>query len=282
MNEPLHLLIEATRKLMALSAIPDWKNELLDKAPPVLWFGDANSEKPKILSFGANPSRWEFLDERGIKKAELKKHEYESRYLNPGRRRFVHLDELQQWNDLLLDYPLREQILDSFNNYFKSGNAYRWFGTNKNDSYNAEGVLRGMEASYFDIDSCYRAMHIDLFPFATIRDFGSIRQITERDVLQGFWARDLVNNIISLLKPKKLLLFGAGNLQYFCNYFGVDAGTASEWKAKENGALGICRTYRFHYSGIPVSGLSVNLGNPKGFNAKGLRELGAFLYCDLI
>jgi len=280
MNKPHNLLTEATRKLMALSAIPDWEHELLDKAPPVLWFGDANSEKPKILSFGANPSRWEFLDERGIKKAELQKHEYESRYLKPGQRRFVHLEDLQHWGDLLRDEPLRQRILDSFNNYFKSGNAYRWFGANKEDSYNAEGLLRGMEASYFDIDSRYRAMHIDLFPFTTIRDFGSIRTIAERDVLNGFWARNLVNEIMSLLRPEKLLLFGAGNLHYFCNYFEAGAGAASAWKATGTGALGTCRVYRFHYAGIPVWGLSVNLGNPKGFNAKGLRELGSFLHLD--
>ena len=271
------LLIDATKKLISVSTIPEWQHELLDKAPPVLWFGDAASEKPKIVSFGANPSRWEFLDERGIKKAELQKHEYESRYLKPEQRRFFHLDTPLHWGDILTHAGLRDQITDSFNNYFKTGNAYRWFGANKEDSYNAEGLLRGMEASYFDIDSTFRALHIDLFPFATIRDFGSIRNITERDVLHGFWARDLVNRLLTTLSPEKLLVFGAGNLNYFCTYFGADAGKAVLWQASGAGALGACRVYRFQYAGIPAWGLSVNLGNPKGFNAKGLRELGAFL-----
>ena len=271
------LLMEATRKLMAISAIPEWEHELLDKAPPVLWFGDAASEKPKILSFGANPSRWEFLDERGIKKASLQKQEYESRYLSEEKRRFFHLDAAQRWQDILHNTALRTQIINSFNQYFKSGNAYRWFGANKYDSYNAEGLLRGMNASYFDTETSFRALHIDLFPFTTIRDFGSIRGITERDVLSGFWARDLVYEIINMLQPKRLLVFGAGNLNYFCAYFGADAGPAEHWKSQGAGALGSCRVHRFQHEQIPVTGLSVNLGNPKGFNAQGLRELGEYL-----
>lgn len=53
------LLIEATKKLIQIDGIIDWQNELLSKAPPVLWFGNSKSEKPKILTMGANPSRWE-------------------------------------------------------------------------------------------------------------------------------------------------------------------------------------------------------------------------------
>jgi hypothetical protein len=277
MKQAHDLLIEATRKLMTIAAIPDWEHELLDKAPPVLWFGDAASEKPKILSFGANPSRWEFLDERGIKKAALQKQEYESRYLSKEKRRFFHLNAAQGWQDVLHSDALRTQIINSFNQYFKSGNAYRWFGSNKPDSYNAEGLLRGMNASYFDIETAFRALHIDLFPFTTIRDFGSIRGITERDVLSGFWARDLVHEIINILQPQRLLVFGAGNLNYFCAYFGADAGPSEQWNARGNGALGSCKVFRFQHEQIPVLGLSVNLGNPKGFNALGLRELGAYL-----
>lgn len=277
MKQAHDLLMEATRKLMAISAIPEWEHELLDKAPPVLWFGDAVSEKPKILSFGANPSRWEFLDERGIKKAALQKQEYESRYLSEEKRRFYHLDATQHWQDILHDTALRTKVINSFNQYFKSGNAYRWFGANKSDSYNAEGLLRGMNASYFDIETTFRALHIDLFPFATIRDFGSIRGITERDVLSSFWARDLVHEIIHMLQPQRLLVFGAGNLNYFCSYFSADAGPSTQWNARGTGALGSCKVFRFQHGKIPVTGLSVNLGNPKGFNALGLRELGMYL-----
>ena len=58
------LLIEATKKLLSLRQHDDWAKELPRRAPPILWFGNARSQKPKILTIGANPSRWEYLDER--------------------------------------------------------------------------------------------------------------------------------------------------------------------------------------------------------------------------
>jgi len=62
MNEH-DILIEATNKLITLSLKKDWGNELLLKVPPVMWFGDSKCEKEKILTIGANPSRWEFLNQ---------------------------------------------------------------------------------------------------------------------------------------------------------------------------------------------------------------------------
>ena len=33
------------------------------RCPPILWFGNARSPKPKVLTIGANPSCWEYLDD---------------------------------------------------------------------------------------------------------------------------------------------------------------------------------------------------------------------------
>ncbi len=57
------LLIEATKKLLRLRQKVGWAKELPHRCPPILWFGNARSPKPKVLTIGANPSRWEYLDD---------------------------------------------------------------------------------------------------------------------------------------------------------------------------------------------------------------------------
>ncbi|RDW20089.1 hypothetical protein CWR48_05030 [Oceanobacillus arenosus] len=58
----IDLLVKAAEKQIELENKPAWKNELIPKAPPVLWFGDTEIDKPKIITIGANPSREEFLN----------------------------------------------------------------------------------------------------------------------------------------------------------------------------------------------------------------------------
>ncbi len=267
------LLIESTNKLIALTKIADWNNELLDKAPPVLWFGNSKSEKPKILTFGANPSRWEFLDKSGKKnwQSPLIKSFYETKYLNQNSKRFFHLNHNQCFADILTCKKLRGDILDSYDRYFMV-KPYNWFGTNKIDSYNAEGFLRGFGASYYENNTEFRACHIDLFPFATITDFSDIQVITERDVFSNIWAKNIVDKLLALLEPKLVIVFGIKNFNYFCKYFNVNKGNSTSWVSSLN--KGKCYYYITKYNSYNILGLSVNLGNPFGFDSKGLFELG--------
>ncbi len=141
------ILISTTKKLILLDSIEDWNNELLSKAPPVLWFGNSKSSKEKIVTFGANPSRWEFL-RRGCPQP-FKKQCYETKYL--ANSRFKHLNPSHSYEDIISDKDLRDAIIMSYDNYFQNGNQYKeWFGDNTIEPYRVEGVLRGMNASYYE------------------------------------------------------------------------------------------------------------------------------------
>jgi len=265
------LLVKAARKLIDMQVIPDWENELLSKAPPVLWFGNSQSAKPKILTVGANPSRWEFLDQK-LCEALFKPYQkqyYETKYLS--KNRFYHLAENQSYENILQSEQLRERIIFSFDHYFET-NPYNWFGNNKNYSYNVEGLLRGMKASYFDnptdFHSEYQACHIDIFPFATISDFKSIQEITERDILCSNWAKEIVDGLIEYFKPEKILVFGRTNFNYFSKYFEID---------KISTEKNTCFIWNKMYNKHHFIGISANLGNPRGFNAQDLFDLGKVL-----
>lgn len=269
------LLIESTNKLITLVKIADWNNEILDKAPPVLWFGNSKSEKPKILTLGANPSRWEFLDQSLMKTCiiPINKTCYETKYLT--KQRFFHLSQSQTYKDILANKALRDEIIKSYDNYYKSGNSYKWFGSNKTNSYNVEGVLRGLNASYFEINSNFRACHIDIFPFATISDFNKIQTITQRDILANSWAKNIVDELINYFNPKFILIFGRTNYNYFSKYFNLSITKGKIWQAKQG--KGKCYYWDSNYGNYKIVGLSTNLGNPKNFDAVGLNELGIYL-----
>lgn len=269
------ILIETTKKLITINALDKWKNELLSSAPPVLWFGNSKSEKDKILTLGANPSRWEFLDQNLMKTCILpiSKTCYETKYLS--KQRFFHLSQSQTYDDILVNRALRDEIINSYDNYYKSGNSYKWFGFNKNNSYNVEGVLRGLNASYFEINSNFRACHIDIFPFATISDFNKIQTIAQRDILANSWAKNIVDELINYFNPKLILIFGRTNYNYFTKYFNISITKEKIWQAKQG--KGKCYYWLSNYGNFKIVGLSVNLGNPKSFDAVGLCELGSYL-----
>ena len=62
MDKYIELLQKAINKQNELLLLKGWKDELLSLAPPVLWFGNSNNNKAKIITIGANPSRSEFLN----------------------------------------------------------------------------------------------------------------------------------------------------------------------------------------------------------------------------
>jgi len=262
-------LLAASTKLIALQSIPEWENELLSKAPPVLWFGNSKSGKPKILTVGANPSRREFL-EKSFSDKSVKKEIYETKYLL--KKRFYHLSGNQSYKDIVQSKQLRDSIINSFDNYFETEPYTIWFGKNDANPYKVEAVLRGMQASYYnnpkDFNSKYQACHIDIFPFATISDFNKIKNITERDVLCNNWAKELVDELITYFNPEKILVFGSTNFHYFSEYFGIDNKPTD----KSN-----CTIWNKIYKGCQLIGVSPNLGNPRNFDKQKLLELGKTL-----
>ncbi|MDR0286112.1 MAG: hypothetical protein LBI03_00130, partial [Clostridiales bacterium] len=255
--EAADLLKESAAKLLELQSIADWQNELLLQAPPILWFGNSKSEKPKILTFGANPSRSEFLS---------KNKEY---LVTP---RFYHLSENQTYEDIVKSPQVCESIIASYDSYFETNPYTTWFGNKVKNPYKVEAVLRGMNASYYNtpenFEARYQAGHIDIFPFATMSDFSKIKKTTERDILANDWAKNLVDNLIEMLNPDKILVFGLTNVNYFFKYFGIDKGPPER---------NLCKIWNRTYRNRHLIGISTNLGDPRNFSRARLNELGETL-----
>jgi hypothetical protein len=96
----IDLLAEAIRKQFELCKDPFWAAEIPVLCPPVLWFGNHRKEEI-IVTVGANPSRWEFLDRKT------------GDYLAPVKRRFYHFRRLDMQSVLENETTLRARGWDS-------------------------------------------------------------------------------------------------------------------------------------------------------------------------
>ena len=164
------------------------------KVPPVLWFGDLNSEKPKVVVISANPH-------------------------NPERC----ICKEQVWDE---NNPNIPQLIEDYNNYFKQGNnpATNWFGQNSNEhkaenQARIEDFLNGLGASFYDKDDKekypYQAIHIDLLPLATTTDFSKIaKNLMKIDGLREY-INEHIRELIKLIKPKLVIINGVTNKDYF-------------------------------------------------------------------
>ena len=269
------MLIDATRKLIELHDDPKWATQLPSRCPPVLWFGNATSSKPKVLTIGANPSRREFLSDssaQAMEKVRQSGNQSLLSYLEPPHHRFRLLSGSERLVDILGSEKLQGEILTGYHGYFTRNPYKTWFGHNRDDSYNVEGFLRGFGASYFDAVP-QQAIHIDLFPFATLDDFLAIKEMAKTAFFADGWAQRLVGGLIEFLSPTVLVVFGRTNCKYFDLY--IDRPESSRpWQPFASGQYFVGRSKRFD---VPVVGLSTNLGNPIGFTASGLRAYGKHL-----
>lgn len=164
------------------------------KVPPVLWFGDLNAEKPKVVVISANPH-------------------------NPERC----ICKTQVWDE---NNPNIPQLIEDYNNYFKQGNnpATNWFGQNSNEhkaenQARIEDFLNGLGASFYDKNDeekyRYQAIHIDLLPLATTTDFSKIaKNLMEIEGLQDF-INYHIRELIKLINPKLVIVNGVTNKKYF-------------------------------------------------------------------
>ncbi len=264
------LLIEATKKLLRLRQKVGWAKELPHRCPPILWFGNARSPKPKVLTIGANPSRWEYLDD-SCRRA-LKEGGDESLLCYLDKPRFRVLDEPgESLEGILADRTLRGEIVRGYNDYFSNNPYQQWFGYPKEDSYKVEGFLRGLGASFYGAETMpYQAIHIDLLPFATLSDFGKLRQTTTPDLFDPGWARQVVVSLVRLFQPLVVIVFGRTNAGHLAKH--VDGSISGlPWTRYPGAEYQVGGAEKL---GAKIIGLSVNLGNPKGFNSVDLRDFG--------
>ncbi len=136
---------------------------------PIPSFGDLSTSR--IATVGINPSNREFIDEEG--------HELQGKY-----RRFHTLKSLglQSWLDV--DARHIQLIAQSCFDYF-NGNPYdRWFKT-------LDYIISGAQVSYYD--KTFKACHLDLIPYATIRKW------TELSTQQHSMLLALASNFLGLL-----------------------------------------------------------------------------------
>jgi len=279
-----NLLIEATHKQISLNNEIEFQNEFLMKAPPVLWFGDNSNNKNKILTLGANPSREEFLSDNKNKTIERLKNGYKPRYLKGKDARFRYLEKEENWNDIIENKTLRNEIISSYNDYFKVNsynkqNAYKWFGKENNGkelSYNVEGFVNCFNSSFFNGNKKNQSIHIDLFPFSTVSDFKSILTQSEKHIFKDNWTKEFLDKLILEINPVKIIVFGRTNFNYLTKLLKI-SDTGEEYffnEITENGSNSNANYWCFDYMNITVIGLSVNLGNPKGFSKVTLKNFG--------
>lgn len=270
------ILLLAVEKLLRLREIAEWQKELLPLAPPVLWFGDTTSDSPKVLTLGANPSRKEFLYDHKTKAIEKLQTQNLFSYLKGRDKRFFHFEKESDLVGVQSDLALQKKIIDSYNSYFRT-TPYNWFGKkdiNGNGSYNVEGFLNGLDASYYGHRK-FQAIHIDLLPYPTLSDFNDISGLCEKDIFTDNWGENVLYELIDMLKPKYLIIFGRNNLNYFRSLFTLDIGQLGTFESQTgNNNMSKCSYWSFDFNCIPTIGLSVNLGNPKGFDKKTLNLLG--------
>jgi hypothetical protein len=277
------LLVTATQKMIELSKKPDWRLELPPRCPPIVWFGNSESTKPRILTLGANPSRQEYLAtsrDESIETANRSGNHNNLEYLEPpDANRFRLPKSNEHLAEILETSSLQNEIIAGYDTYFKKAPYSRWFGKNEPDSYNVEGFIRGLGGSFYENNTKYQAIHIDLFPFATLHDFKSLSSLVTRDLFADGWAQGQLDSLIRLLNPHALVIFGKGNLELYLEHVpnhGFEAPHNHDveklkWKHAADGRFVLGNHPRLR---IPMIGLSANLGNPRGFDKATIQRFG--------
>ena len=244
------LINKTIRKQQLLKSNVAWKSILMN-VPPILWFGNMNSDKQKIVTIGANPSDREFCSKTGT-----------------IYNRFVYSTPYNAIN-----------LEKAYNEYFQH-NPYRgWFGAPSGGR--VEAFLNGLDASYYDnSDFTYQAIHIDFFPFATNKKFKDIQGIVETSLFQTGWAEQSVKELLNYIKPEKIVVFGQLNNMCLDKFFPSITGNYifSKWTKWSNGKL--TTNYRIgtpcKAGEPPIICVSAYLGNPIGFKRQDLIDLAQY------
>lgn len=256
------LLRETLKKRDELYRITYWRNQIPVRCPPVLWFGD-QTRKLRIVTVGLNPSHGEFFRNQDDAKR--------LRYPPSSETRFYVYspDESAKPSDS----TLTNRVIQSYNEYFRKNPYTRWFG--KPGGYNVECFINQFDASFYDKGSL-GCVHIDLFPFVTVDKFSDLeKQSLLSDVFNDPWFSKNFKDLVDFLNPRYLIVFGRSTTEYFNTYFGGSIRLNIDYRdnARKYASYGMT-TYVLYGKQIPVLGLSVNLGNPRGFTKTQLSKMG--------
>ena len=171
------------------------------------------------------------------------------------------------------DSTLTNRVIQSYNEYFRKNPYTRWFG--KPGGYNVECFINQLDASFYDIGSL-GCVHIDLFPFVTVDKFSDLdRQRLLTNVFNDPWFSKNFKDLVDFLDPRYLIVFGRSTTEYFNTYFDGSIRLNVDYRDRERkyASYGMT-TYAIYGKHIPVLGLSVNLGNPRGFTKTQLSKMG--------
>lgn len=261
------LLTEAISKHDSLLRQEEWRAELIERSVPVLWFGDSTTPRKRIVTLAANPSRSEFLNGRGGDVLEGKRARFFVRDTEPVAGEVLDLDAISA----------------SFDYYFAKRPYATWFG--KKEGGKVEALLNGMNASFYNEERRYGGLHIDLFPFATRRDFRTIAGIAQRDLFESGWAHRVLTGLLDVLSPEAAIITGVGNL----NHVNTHCNQLVTWTSQTTFTTDRGLKTDVHVGRIgqrlPLAAVSVNLGNPMsrlngkpcGWRRDEIVPLGAFV-----
>lgn len=243
------IICEAVEELKRLRR--EYGKEFRD-VPPVLWFGDIESSKPKVVVMSANPSNTEYMSAK-----------------NP------HIPSAKGWK---IDKPNIAELEEDYDRYFSNNPYTNWFGSNPAVRIARQGriedFLNGLDASFYG-GLKYQAIHIDLIPFPTKNSFVKIV-----DELMGIkdtphWIDKHVNDLISLISPKLIIINGRTNFQCFNQCVNLCAQPYTTFLHK---GTGITIWQAKHQSNrAPIVGISANMGSRYTKDRQTLVDLGRFV-----
>jgi len=256
------ILRDALTKRDELRRNSYWHQQIPERCPPVLWFGD-HRNKPLITTVGLNPSHGEFFRSQ----EDAKNLNYPS---SDEQRFYVYsAADLQNTEDP----SVTNRVIQSYDDYFRRNPYTRWFG--KLGGHNVEQFIHQLGASFYGNDSL-GCVHIDLFPFVTVDKFSKLDQKrVEKYIFSDPWFLENFRSLIDFLEPQQMILFGKSTVEYFNKYFEGSINLGSEFREgnKKYANYGIS-AYTAYGRQIPVVGLSVNLGDPRGFTKELLAIMG--------
>ena len=127
---------------------------------------------------------------------------------------------------------------------------------------------------YFVLHLNYRTQHKQtLFPYPTISDYIKIKSQIDTDILNQPTNQEVFHSLLEFLNPKFILIFGITNLKTLSNLYSIYLSNPTKFTNKKAS----CNLWKISYQNRKGMGLSVNLGNPRGFDSVDLNELGKSL-----
>lgn len=249
--------------------------KLIDqRTPPVVWFGELfspnsgfaktdftekRSDKEIILTVGANPSWREFHDKQGGRTL-----------LTGSKQRLPLLPTPYPVSGLMISQLV--DIMKGFNDYFKINPFVSWFGR----ASRVEAFLNGMGASYYG-GYKYQAIHIDLFPFSTCKNYTSIVPIVNNVLMKSGWAPAIFRDIVNFIKPARIVVFGKSNYDALRRY--MDPALPALMSIPS--PIPHCNNRYVNkvrlWGKYDLVGLSCNLGNPIGLASANLKLWGSMV-----